>query len=203
MSQTPPGSPTKKRPTSPPPIQRKTRKQYIEGEKEKRKHINTLLRDIKKLKIKPARPEQGLVDIQDEIYPELIDLGSCAICSENIRKDACQLHCKHYFHCGCIQRWWYEGRGNYGECPLCRAPYIKVIRRSLPFGNSKKRKPKAKKQPTTRFRKTKGGSKRVSSTRKSPEQSATTCRVGTVKTGNDGNQWVVKKTSNSKRWVKI
>ncbi len=39
-------------------------------------------------------------------------------------------------------------------------------------------------------------------TRKSPEQSATLYKEGTVKTGNDGNKWVVAVTStNVKRWV--
>jgi hypothetical protein len=40
--------------------------------------------------------------------------------------------------------------------------------------------------------------------RKSPRVSATSKAVGTVKTGVDGNQWVVKKTKTGvKRWVKI
>ena len=39
--------------------------------------------------------------------------------------------------------------------------------------------------------------------RKSPEESATLFPVGKVKTGNDGNRWVVKKASNGvKRWIK-
>jgi hypothetical protein len=62
---------------------------------------------------------------------------------------------------------------------------------------------KTSKKVTTRRRKTAGGSKRVSTTRKSPEESATIFPVGKVKTGNDGNKWVVKKTSNGvKRWIK-
>ena len=62
---------------------------------------------------------------------------------------------------------------------------------------------KKSKKVTTRRRKTAGGSKRVSTTRKSPEESATIFPVGKVKTGNDGNKWVVKKTSNGvKRWIK-
>jgi hypothetical protein len=59
------------------------------------------------------------------------------------------------------------------------------------------------KKKATRRRKAKGGSKRVSTKRKSPEQSATLYKIGTVKKGNDGNRWVVKKASNGvKRWVK-
>jgi len=65
------------------------------------------------------------------------------------------------------------------------------------YRNSKKSK------TTTRKRRTVGGSKRVSTKRKSPEKSATLYKVGTTKRGNDGNLWVVKKTSNGvKRWVK-
>jgi hypothetical protein len=63
---------------------------------------------------------------------------------------------------------------------------------------------KAKKKVVTRHRRTVGGSKRVSVTRKSPEQSATLYKVGTVRTGNDSNRWVIKKASNGvKRWVKL
>jgi len=48
-----------------------------------------------------------------------------------------------------------------------------------------------------------GGSKYVSKTRKSPESSATTHKVGYSAVGNDGNEWVVKNASNGvKRWVK-
>jgi hypothetical protein len=73
------------------------------------------------------------------------------------------------------------------------------------FGKVKKVKKvkKNKKKVVTRHRRTVGGSKRVSETRKSPEESATLFSVGTVKTGNDGNKWVIKKASNGvKRWVK-
>ena len=70
-----------------------------------------------------------------------------------------------------------------------------------------KKKP-AKKKPAkknkTRLRERAGGSKRVSTTRKSPEVSATVKNVGTKLRGNDGNMWVVKKASNGvKRWIKI
>jgi len=68
----------------------------------------------------------------------------------------------------------------------------------------KKTTKKKKKTTTTRLRKTKGGSKRVSTTRKSPEASATTKNVGSRARGIDGNMWVVKKASNGvKRWSKI
>ena len=61
-----------------------------------------------------------------------------------------------------------------------------------------------KKTTATRVRRSVGGSKRVSVTRKSPEVSATTKPVGTKLRGNDGNMWVVKKASNGvKRWTKL
>ena len=61
-----------------------------------------------------------------------------------------------------------------------------------------------KKKIVNRVRKITGGSKYVSKSRKSPEVSATTQKVGKIKTGNDGNDWVVKKSSNGvKRWVKL
>jgi hypothetical protein len=67
-----------------------------------------------------------------------------------------------------------------------------------------KKKTTKKKTTTTRLRRTTGGSKRVSTTRKSPEASATTKKIGTRARGIDGNQWVVKKASNGvKRWSKI
>ena len=68
----------------------------------------------------------------------------------------------------------------------------------------KKTTKKKKKTTTTRLRRSVGGSKRVSTTRKSPEASATTKSVGTRARGIDGNTWVVKKASNGvKRWSKI
>lgn len=68
---------------------------------------------------------------------------------------------------------------------------------------TKKKAPK-KKKTTTRLRRSVGGSKRVSTTRKSPEASATTKKIGSVAIGIDGNRWVVKKASNGvKRWSKI
>ena len=69
-----------------------------------------------------------------------------------------------------------------------------------------KKKTTKKKSTTksTRVRRSVGGSKRVSVTRKSPEVSATTKKVGTKLRGNDGNMWVVKKASNGvKRWTKL
>jgi hypothetical protein len=38
--------------------------------------------------------------------------------------------------------------------------------------------------------------------RPSPKYSATEYSIGTIKTGNDGNKYIVKKTSNSQRWIK-
>jgi hypothetical protein len=40
-------------------------------------------------------------------------------------------------------------------------------------------------------------------TRQGPSESATTFPVGTKKRGNDGNNWVVIQTKNSKRWSKV
>jgi hypothetical protein len=55
----------------------------------------------------------------------------------------------------------------------------------------------------SRKRLIKGGSKYVSKTRKSPESSATSHKVGYSAVGNDGNEWMIKKASNGvKRWVK-
>ena len=68
----------------------------------------------------------------------------------------------------------------------------------------KKKKTTKKKTTTTRLRRSVGGSKRVSTTRKSPEASATTKKIGTRARGIDGNTWIVKKASNGvKRWSKI
>ncbi|AKI80342.1 hypothetical protein QJ850_gp357 [Acanthamoeba polyphaga mimivirus] len=40
--------------------------------------------------------------------------------------------------------------------------------------------------------------------RKSPSESATLFKVGTIATGNDKNKWIVKETSNGvKRWTKF
>ena len=40
-------------------------------------------------------------------------------------------------------------------------------------------------------------------TRQGPSESATTFPVGTIKRGNDGNNWIVIQTKNSKRWSKV
>jgi len=40
-------------------------------------------------------------------------------------------------------------------------------------------------------------------TRQGPSESATTFPVGTKKRGNDGNNWIVIQTKNSKRWSKL
>jgi len=80
----------------------------------------------------------------------------------------------------------------------------KTVARKKKTVSKKKKLPKKKKTTTTRLRKTTGGSKRVSTTRKSPEASATTKKIGTIARGIDGNQWVVKKASNGvKRWSKM
>ena len=40
-------------------------------------------------------------------------------------------------------------------------------------------------------------------TRKAPSASATLFKKGTMKKGNDGNKWIVKKSINGvKRWIK-
>jgi hypothetical protein len=40
-------------------------------------------------------------------------------------------------------------------------------------------------------------------TRQGPSESATTFPVGTIKRGNDGNNWIVIQTKTSKRWSKV
>ena len=40
-------------------------------------------------------------------------------------------------------------------------------------------------------------------TRQGPSESATTFPVGTIKRGNDGNNWIIIQTKNSKRWSKL
>jgi len=44
---------------------------------------------------------------------------------------------------------------------------------------------------------------RIRMTRQGPSESATTFPVGTIKRGNDGNNWIVIQTKNSKRWSKV
>ena len=84
--------------------------------------------------------------------------------------------------------------------PLLVASYFGKKRKAP----KKKASKKKKKTTTTRLRKTTGGSKRVSTTRKSPEASATTKKIGSRARGIDGNMWIVKKASNGvKRWSKI
>jgi len=86
--------------------------------------------------------------------------------------------------------------------PLLVASHFGKKRKTTKKKTTKKKT--AKKKTTTRLRRTTGGSKRVSTTRKSPEASATTKSIGTVARGIDGNRWVVKKASNGvKRWSKI
>ena len=40
-------------------------------------------------------------------------------------------------------------------------------------------------------------------TRQGPSDSATIFPVGTIKRGNDGNNWIVIQTKTSKRWSKV
>jgi len=91
--------------------------------------------------------------------------------------------------------------------PLLVASYFGKKRKTTKKKTTKKKTAKkktTKKKTTTRLRRTTGGSKRVSTTRKSPEASATTKKIGSVARGIDGNRWVVKKASNGvKRWSKI
>jgi hypothetical protein len=91
--------------------------------------------------------------------------------------------------------------------PLLVASHFGKKRKTTKKKTTKKKTAKkktTKKKTTTRLRRTTGGSKRVSTTRKSPEASATTKSIGTVARGIDGNRWVVKKASNGvKRWSKI
>jgi len=43
----------------------------------------------------------------------------------------------------------------------------------------------------------------MATTRQGPSESATTFPVGTKKRGNDGNNWIIIQTKNSKRWSKL
>jgi hypothetical protein len=43
----------------------------------------------------------------------------------------------------------------------------------------------------------------MATTRQGPSESATIFSVGTLKRGNDGNNWIVIQTKNSKRWSKV
>ncbi|KAM0029922.1 putative transcription factor C2H2 family [Helianthus debilis subsp. tardiflorus] len=50
-----------------------------------------------------------------------VDVVDCAVClSEFENGDKCRVlpNCKHCFHIGCIDMWFY----NHSTCPLCRAP---------------------------------------------------------------------------------
>ena len=97
-----------------------------------------------------------------------------------------------------------KGPGTFVTLRLLKKGKSKTRKTSKRSKRSKtSKRSKKSKKVTTRRRKTVGGSKRVSTTRKSPEESATIFPVGKVKTGNDGNRWVVKKASNGvKRWIK-
>ena len=69
--------------------------------------------------------------------------------------------------------------------------------------SSKTTKPKGSKKNTTRLRRTPGGTKRVSKTRKAPEESATLFEPWDIKRGNDGKLWMVTEYSNgTKRWTR-
>jgi len=43
----------------------------------------------------------------------------------------------------------------------------------------------------------------MATARQGPSESATTFPVGTIKRGNDGNNWIIIQTKNSKRWSKL
>jgi len=69
--------------------------------------------------------------------------------------------------------------------------------------SSKATKPKGSKKVTTRLRRTPGGTKRVSKTRKAPEQSATLFEPWDIERGIDGKLWMVTEYSNgTKRWTR-
>ena len=88
--------------------------------------------------------------------------------------------------------------------PLLVASHFGKKRKTSKKKKTTKKKAPKKKSTSTRLRRSVGGSKRVSTTRKSPEASATTKSVGTRARGIDGNTWIVKKASNGiKRWSKI
>ena len=80
---------------------------------------------------------------------------------------------------------------------------IKLYLQPKRLVKKRKRSSFGKKKIVLRLRKTLGGSKYVSTGRKSPESSATLHKVGTTLKGLDGNMWTIKKASNGvKRWVK-
>ncbi|KAM0029921.1 putative transcription factor C2H2 family [Helianthus debilis subsp. tardiflorus] len=59
------------------------------------------------------------------------DVVDCAVClSEFENGDKCRVlpNCKHCFHIGCIDMWFY----NHSTCPLCRSPVEPKVTKSAP-----------------------------------------------------------------------
>ena len=80
-----------------------------------------------------------------------------------------------------------KGKSNFRKC------MSKMLKSS--FGKKRKSPTPKNKKMAIKYRK--------NPDRKSPRLSATSVHVGTIKTGIDGNLWVVKKASNGvKRWSK-
>ncbi|CAK5091939.1 unnamed protein product [Meloidogyne enterolobii] len=46
----------------------------------------------------------------------------CPVCLEEFTKEEIivKTKCNHYFHWDCISKYFEEGRGNFGKCPICR-----------------------------------------------------------------------------------
>lgn len=62
---------------------------------------------------------------------------------------------------------------------------------------------KSKKSKTTKGSKGSKGSKSNNTKRKSPTESATKYKIGTIKKGNDNNKWIISKNKNGvKRWIR-
>jgi len=67
-----------------------------------------------------------------------------------------------------------------------------------------RRKSGAKKSKVKKSKTKKKKTKKKKAKRKGPAISATKCKVGEVREGNDKNMWKVKKTKNGvKRWMKM
>jgi len=79
----------------------------------------------------------------------------------------------------------------------------RVSKVTKPRKVSKATKTKGSKKVTTRLRRAPGGTKRVSKTRKAPEQSATLFEPWDIERGNDGKLWMVTEYKNgTKRWTR-
>ncbi|MFS7923428.1 putative transcription factor C2H2 family [Helianthus anomalus] len=67
-------------------------------------------------------------EIKTQINADVVD---CAVClSEFENGDKCRVlpNCKHCFHIGCIDMWFY----NHSTCPLCRSPVEPKVTESAP-----------------------------------------------------------------------